>query len=47
MGTREIFFSSEIYIDKEDFIEVAPNNKYKRLAIGKEVRLRNAFIIKA
>jgi len=47
MGTREIFFSREIYIDKEDFIEVTPNNKYKRLAINKEVRLRNAYVIKA
>jgi len=47
MGTREIFFSREIYIDKEDFIEVAPNNKYKRLAINKEVRLRNAYVVKA
>jgi len=47
MGTREIFFSCEIYIDKEDFLEVAPNNKYKRLAINKEVRLRNAYVIKA
>ena len=47
MGTREIFFSREIYIDKEDFKEVSPNNKYKRLAINKEVRLRNSYIIKA
>ena len=47
MGTREIFFSREIYIDKEDFLEIAPNNKYKRLAINKEVRLRNSYIIKA
>jgi len=47
MGTREIFFSREIYIDKDDFKEVAPNNKYKRLAINKEVRLRNSYIIKA
>jgi glutaminyl-tRNA synthetase len=47
MGTREIFFSREIYIDKEDFVEVAPNNKYKRLAINKEVRLRNSYVIKA
>ena len=30
MGTREIFFSREIYIDKDDFLELAPNNKYKR-----------------
>lgn len=47
MGTREIFFSREIYIDKEDFKEIAPNNKYKRLAINKEVRLRNSYVIKA
>ena len=47
MGTREIFFSREIYIDKEDFVEEAPNNKYKRLAINKEVRLRNSYVIKA
>ena len=47
MGTREIFFGREIYIDKEDFVEVPPNNKYKRLAINKEVRLRNAYVIKA
>ena len=47
MGTREIFFSSEIYIDKDDFEEIAPNNKYKRLAINKEVRLRNSYVVKA
>ena len=47
MGTREIFFSREIYIDKEDFAKVAPNNKYKRLAIDKEVRLRNSYVINA
>jgi len=47
MGTREIFFSREIYIDKDDFKEVAPNNKYKRLAINKEVRLRNSYVVKA
>ena len=47
MGTREIFFSHEIYIDKDDFKEVAPNKKYKRLAINKEVRLRNAYVVKA
>ena len=34
MGTqRDIYFSREIYIDKEDFKEIAPNNKFKRLAI--------------
>lgn len=45
-GTRKIHFSKFIYIDKNDFVETAPNNKYKRLAIGKEVRLRNSFVIK-
>jgi len=47
MGTREIFFSREIFIERDDFCEVAPNNKYKRLSVGKEVRLRNAYVIKA
>jgi len=47
MGEREIFFSKEILIERDDFCEVAPNNKYKRLSIGKEVRLRNAYVIKA
>jgi len=47
MGTREIFFSREIFIERDDFCEVAPNNKYKRLSVGKEVRLRNSYIIKA
>jgi glutaminyl-tRNA synthetase len=47
MGTREIFFSKEVYIDKADFAEAAPNKKFKRLAINKEVRLRNAYVIKA
>ena len=47
MGLREIYFGREIYIDKADFLEIAPDNKFKRLAIGKEVRLRNAYIIKA
>jgi glutaminyl-tRNA synthetase len=47
MGKREILFGRELYIDREDFIELAPNNKYKRLAINKEVRLRNAYVVKA
>jgi len=47
MGTREIFFSREIYIDKDDFVAEVPNNKYKRLAINKEVRLRNSYVVKA
>ena len=47
MGSRKIYFSKEIFIDKADFQEIAPNNKFKRLAIDKGVRLRNAYIIKA
>ena len=47
MGKREIYFSREIFIERDDFCEVAPNNKYKRLSLGKEVRLRNAYVIKA
>ena len=47
MGKREIFFSRELYIDRADFLEVAPNKKFKRLAIDKEVRLRNAYVINA
>jgi glutaminyl-tRNA synthetase len=47
MGNREIYFSQHIYIDRDDFLPTAPNNKYKRLAVDKEVRLRNSFVIKA
>lgn len=47
MGERKIFFSKELYIDRADFEEVAPNKKFKRLAINKEVRLRNAYVINA
>ena len=44
-GFREVPFSREIYIEKEDFKEEA-NKKFFRLSIGKEVRLKNAYIIK-
>lgn len=47
MGKREIFFGKELYIDRADFIEEAPNRKWQRLALDKEVRLRNAYIVKA
>jgi glutaminyl-tRNA synthetase len=46
MGRRQIPFSGELYIDKEDFMEVAPNKKFKRLVAGGEVRLRNAYVIR-
>lgn len=45
-GVRQIPFSKEIYIEVEDFKEEA-NKKFKRLVLGKEVRLRNAYVIKA
>ena len=44
-GERKIRFSKEIYIEKEDFKEIS-NRKFHRLSIGKEVRLKNAYIIK-
>lgn len=46
MGKREVLFSNEIWIDRSDFREKYTEN-YKRLILGKEVRLRNAYIIKA
>ena len=46
MGNRDVPFSREIYIDRADFREEA-NKQYKRLVLGKEVRLRNAYVIKA
>ena len=46
MGSRQVPFSREIYIDRADFREEA-NKQYKRLVLGKEVRLRNAYVIKA
>ncbi len=45
MGTRVIPFTGELYIDKADFKEQA-NNKFRRLVKGKEVRLRNAYVIR-
>lgn len=45
-GTRMIPFSREVYIDRDDFMEVAPNKKFKRLVAGEEVRLRNAYVIR-
>ncbi len=44
-GSRDIPFSREIYIEREDFMEVAPK-KYFRLAPGQMVRLKSAYIIK-
>ncbi|MCD6581339.1 MAG: glutamine--tRNA ligase/YqeY domain fusion protein [Desulfuromusa sp.] len=44
-GTRKLPFSHELYIDRDDFMEDPPK-KFFRLGPGREVRLRNAYIIK-
>lgn len=45
-GFREVIFTKELFIESDDFREEA-NNKYHRLKIGGEVRLKGAYIIKA
>ena len=45
MGTRMIPFTRELYIEREDFMEIPPK-KYFRLYPGNEVRLRNAYFVK-
>jgi len=45
MGTRQVPWTREVYIDREDFREEA-NKKFKRLVLGKEVRLRYGYVIK-
>ena len=47
LGSRHIPFSKHIYIEQDDFVVTKPNNKYKRLALGEEVRLFHAYFIKA
>ena len=44
-GSREVPFSKELFIEREDFKESA-NRKFFRLTLDKEVRLKNAYIIK-
>ncbi len=46
MGSRELAFTRELFIEREDFREEA-NKKFKRLVLGKEVRLRNAYVVRA
>ena len=46
MGTRSVPFTKEVWIEKDDF-RIEANKKFKRLVQGKEVRLRNAYVIKA
>jgi len=47
LGVRNVPFSKHIYIEQEDFLLEKPNKKYKRLALGIEVRLFHAYFIKA
>ena len=44
-GNRKVPFSKELYIERDDFLEEA-NRKFFRLTLGKEVRLKNGYIIK-
>lgn len=46
MGERDVTFSRELWIEREDFRESA-NKKFKRLVLDKEVRLRNAYVVRA
>ena len=46
LGERLLPFTRELYIDADDF-RVEANKKYKRLVLGKRVRLRNACVIEA
>jgi len=45
MGKRKVPFSRELYIEREDFMEI-PTNKFYRLSLGREVRLRYSYFIK-
>lgn len=46
LGTRDIPFCRELWIEREDFMFEPPNKKYKRLSPGAEVRLRHGYIIR-
>jgi glutaminyl-tRNA synthetase len=45
LGSRQLKFGRQLYIEQSDFLEEAPNKKWKRLSIGLEVRLRHAYFI--
>lgn len=47
LGSRKIAFSRHLYIDQADFVEQRPDNKFKRLSLGREVRLFHTYFIKA
>ncbi len=47
LGSRKIAFSKHLYIDQADFLEQRPDNKFKRLSLGREVRLFHTYFIRA
>jgi glutaminyl-tRNA synthetase len=47
LGSRQIPFSKHLYIEADDFVVSKPNNKFKRLSLGDEVRLFHSYFIKA
>ncbi len=47
LGERVLPFGKTLYIEREDFIEEKPNKKWKRWALGIEVRLMHAYFVKA
>ncbi|WWO96939.1 MAG: glutamine--tRNA ligase [Candidatus Dasytiphilus stammeri] len=47
LGNRLVPFSREIYIERDDFCESINNSQYKRLVLGRKVKLRNAYVIQA
>jgi glutaminyl-tRNA synthetase len=47
LGSRKIAFSKHLYIDQADFLEERPDNKFKRLSLGREVRLFHTYFIRA
>lgn len=47
LGVRKAPFSKYVYIERDDFLEVKPNKKWKRLALDVEVRLMHAYFVKA
>ncbi len=46
LGSHDIYFSKYLYIEQDDFLEEKPNKHWKRLSVGEEVRLMNAYFIK-
>jgi glutaminyl-tRNA synthetase len=44
LGTRTVPFSRELFIERSDYIDIPPNNKFKGFFVGREVRLRGAYL---